>query len=106
MAAVLVTIFILNQLLNNGGDNLRVFCFQPSHVALQEDLDLAHCEITELRSTETALEKKIVLLKERVADMWVSGFKYRIFLGVGFLRYGHVSSWPKHSLCCNRVFEP
>ena len=41
------------------------FCFQPSHVALQEDLDLAHCEITELRSTETALEKKTVLLKER-----------------------------------------
>jgi hypothetical protein len=24
--------------------------------------------------------------------MWVSGFKYMIFLGVGFLRYGHVSS--------------
>ena len=24
--------------------------------------------------------------------MWVSGFKYRIFLGLGFLRYGHVSS--------------
>jgi hypothetical protein len=23
----------------------------------------------------------------------VSGFKYRIFLGVGFLRYGPVSSW-------------
>ena len=45
------------------------FCFQPSHEAMQEDLDLAHCEITELRSTETALEKKIVLLKERVADM-------------------------------------
>ena len=22
--------------------------------------------------------------------VWVSGFKYRIFLGVGFLRYGHV----------------
>ena len=40
-------------------------------------------------------------------DLWVSGFKYRIFLGVGFLRYGHVSSWqPKYSLCCNRVFEP
>ena len=26
------------------------------------------------------------------ADMWVSGFKYMIFLGNGFLRYGLVSS--------------
>ena len=25
-------------------------------------------------------------------DMWVSGFKYKIFLGDGFLRYGRVSS--------------
>ena len=24
--------------------------------------------------------------------VWVSGFKYMIFLGVGFLRYGHISS--------------
>ena len=45
------------------------FCFQPIHLALQEDLDSANCEITALRSTETALEEKINLLKERVADM-------------------------------------
>jgi hypothetical protein len=39
--------------------------------------------------------------------LWVSGFKYRIFLGVGFLRYGRVSSrQPKKNFCCNRVFEP
>ena len=33
------------------------------------------------------------LVKKLVRYMWVSGFKYRIFLGVGFLRYGPVSSW-------------
>ena len=37
----------------------------------------------------------------------MSGFKYRIFLGNGFLRYGLVSSGqPKILFCCNRVFEP
>ena len=42
-----------------------------------------------------------------VEDMWVSGFKYMIFLGGGFLRYGRVSSRQPKDFCrCNRVFEP
>ena len=37
--------------------------------------------------------------------VWVSGFKYRIFLGDGFLRYGHVSSWqPKYFFLLQSCF--
>ena len=28
---------------------------------------------------------------DEIPHLWVSGFKYKIFLGNGFLRYGHVS---------------
>ena len=39
-------------------------------------------------------------------QVWVSGFKYRIFLGNGFLSYGLVSSGqPEYFYRCNRVFE-
>ena len=38
-------------------------------------------------------------------ELWVSGFKYRIFLGVGFLRYGHVSSrQPKYFFLSQSCF--
>ena len=36
--------------------------------------------------------------------MWVSGFKYRIFLGDGFLRYGRVSSRQPNSFFVAIVF--
>ena len=49
--------------------NENNFCFDPAHAVLQEDLDSAHCEITELRTTETTLEQKIGALKELVAEM-------------------------------------
>ena len=39
------------------------FCFDSAHALLQEDLDPAHCEITELRTTETTLDRKITALK-------------------------------------------
>ena len=40
-----------------------------------------------------------------VRHLWVSGFKYRIFLGVGFLRYGHVSSrQPKYFFLLQSCF--
>ena len=45
------------------------FCFDPAHAVLQEDLDSARCEITQLRTTETTLEQKITALKEKVAEM-------------------------------------
>ena len=32
------------------------FCFDPAHALLQEDLDSAHCEITEMRTTETTFQ--------------------------------------------------
>ena len=41
-------------------------------------------------------------------DLWMSRFKYRFFLGGGFLRYCMDVFPPGNQIlfCCNRVFEP
>ena len=45
------------------------FCLDPAHAIIQEDLDSANCEMTELRITETALEEKVGSMRELVAEM-------------------------------------
>ena len=42
------------------------FCYEPWHTALQDNLDQANCEITELRVRETILEEEIGSLQERL----------------------------------------
>ena len=60
--------------------------------ALFKQDDAAPAEGKDHRTGGRSARTNCTIKPKLTAHMWVSGFKYRIFLGDGFLRYGHVSS--------------